>query len=257
VVIGGGFIGSEIAAALAMHGKEVVMIFPEATIGARTFPPSLAQRINDYYRERGVQLWTEDTVTGVSAAGERWTVKTGQGREAQADGVVAGVGIRPNIELAEAAGLTVRDGIQVDELLRTSHVDVYAAGDAASFYSPVLGRRMRVEHEDNANTMGMLAGRNMAGEEEPYQHLPYFYSDLFDWGYEAVGEVDSRLEMVEDWSQSNEQGVVYFLRQGHVRGVLLWNIFDQVMAARRLMAEPEPVSAKDLLGRLPEKKPGK
>jgi len=252
-VIGGGFIGSEIAAALTMQGKEVVMIFPEEGIGWRTFPRLLSEHLNEYYLQKGVEVWAEDTVTDVSATGERWAVKTRQGHEALVDGVVAGLGLLPNTDLAQAAGLTVRDGIEVDELLRTSHEDVYAAGDAANFHSAILGQRRRVEHEDNANTMGMQAGRNMAGEEEPYQHLPYFYSDLFDAGYEAVGEVDSRHEVLEDWSQPYEKGVIYYVRQGQVRGVLLWNIFDQVMAARRLMAHTEPVSAKDLLGRLPEK----
>ncbi len=252
-VIGGGFIGSEIAAALTMQGKEVVMIFPEEGIGWRTFPRLLSEHLNLYYRQKGVEVWAEDTVTEVNTAGECWAVKTQQGHEALVDGVVAGVGLLPNTALAQAAGLTVRDGVEVDECLRTSHEDVYAAGDVANFYSSILGQRRRVEHEDNANTMGMLAGRNMAGEEELYQHLPYFYSDLFDAGYEAVGEVDSRHEMLEDWSQPYEKGVIYYVRQGQVRGVLLWNIFDQVMAARRLMAHAEPVATKDLLGRLPEK----
>ncbi len=255
-VIGGGFVGSEIAAALALHSKKVVMIFPEAAIGARSLPASLAQRLNDDFRKHGVELWTGDTPAEVGAAGEQWVVRTSQGREALVDGVVAGVGIRPNIELAEAAGLTVRDGIQVDELLRTSHADVYAAGDVASFYSPALAKRLRVEHEDNANMMGTLAGRNMAGEEEPYAHLPYFYSELFDVSYEAVGELDAlhaQLETVEDWTQAYEKGVVYFVRQGRLRGVLLWNVLGQAMAARRLMTQPEPILPKDLPGRLPAK----
>jgi 3-phenylpropionate/trans-cinnamate dioxygenase ferredoxin reductase subunit len=256
-VIGGGFIGSEIAAALTMAGKEVVMVFPESAIGERSFPGPLARRLSDYYRQRGVELWAEDSLTGMTVLGKGWGVKTRKGRDARVDGVVAGVGLLPATELARSAGLTVRNGIDVDDLLRTSHPDVYAAGDAASFYNPALAKRLRVEHEDNANMMGMQAGRNMAGEEEPYQHLPYFYSDMFDLSYEAVGELDPRLEMVEDWSKPYEQGVVYYLRQGRLRGVLLWNVPGQVMAARRLMAQPQPVSPKDLLGRLPEKRPGK
>jgi NADPH-dependent 2,4-dienoyl-CoA reductase/sulfur reductase-like enzyme len=256
-VIGGGFIGSEIAAALAMNGKEVVMIFLEAAIGARSFPGPLAQRLNDNFRQRGVELWAGDTVAGVTADGQCWVVRTGQGHEAQVDGVVAGVGLLPNADLAREAGLSVRNGIDVDDFLRTSHQDVYAAGDVANFYSPALSKRLRVEHEDNANMMGMSAGRNMAGEEEPYTHLPYFYSDLFDVSYEAVGEIDPQLEAVEDWTQPYQKGVVYFVRQGRLRGVLLWNVPGQVMAARRLMTQPEPVSAEDLVGRLPEKKRGK
>ena len=98
------------------------------------------------------------------------------------DGVVAGVGIEPNIELAESAGLKADDGIIVDEFLRTHDPDIYAAGDVAAFHSPVLGKRIRVEHEDNANSMGRSAGRNMAGMNEPYNHLPSFYSDMFELG---------------------------------------------------------------------------
>ena len=161
------------------------------------------------------------------------------------------------LDLALAAGLTIRNGIEVDDVLRTSHPEVYAAGDAASFHSPVLARRLRVEHEDNANMMGMQAGRNMAGEAEPYQHVPYFYSDLFEFGYEAVGEVDAQLATVEDWSKPYAQGVIYYLRQGRLRGVLLWNVPGQVMAARRLLSQTEPLSPKDLVGRLPEERRGR
>jgi NADPH-dependent 2,4-dienoyl-CoA reductase/sulfur reductase-like enzyme len=110
---------------------------------------------------------------------------------------------------------------------------------------------MRVEHEDNANTMGRAAGRNMAGAAEPYRHLPFFYSDLFAQGYEAVGDVDARLETVQDWKERFREGVIYYLRQGRVRGVLLWNTWGQVDAARALIAEPGPFTAPSLQGRLP------
>ena len=112
----------------------------------------------------------------------------------------------PNVELAQQAGLEAGNGIDVDEHLCTSHPDIYAAGDVASFYNHALSERLRVEHEDNANTMGCAAGRNMAGAGERYDHLPYFYSDLFDLGYEAVGETDSRLETVEDWKEPFHEG---------------------------------------------------
>ncbi len=252
VVIGGGFIGSELAAALAMNGKEVVMIFPEPWIGSRLFPQTLAQFVSGYYREKGVELWSEDAVVKVSSAGQQWKVQTRQGREVAADGVVAGLGITPTVELAEKAGLAVENGIKVDELLRTSPPDVYAAGDAANFFNPVLGQRLRVEHEDNANMMGMAAGRIMAGQLEPYHHLPFFFSDLFELGYEAVGELDPRLETVADWSEPNRTGVVYYMKAGRVRGVLLWNVWNQVDAARRLIAQPGPIAPEALRGRLPE-----
>jgi NADPH-dependent 2,4-dienoyl-CoA reductase/sulfur reductase-like enzyme len=154
------------------------------------------------------------------------------------DIVVAGLGIQPNVELAEQAGLRVDNGIVVDELLRTSAPDIFAAGDVANFANPALGIRMRVEHEDNANSMGAAAGRAMAGQGTPYTHLPFFYSDLFALGYEAVGELDPRLDVVSDWKEPFREGVVYYLKDGRVRGVLLWNIFGKVDAARALIGKP-------------------
>ena len=139
----------------------------------------------------------------------------------------------------------------MDRGLRTSHPDIYAAGDVANFYSPALDQRVRVEHEDNANTMGAAAGRAMAGHGTPYTHLPFFYSDLFALGYEAVGELDPRLETFADWKEPFHEGVVYYLKNGRVRGVLLWNTFGQVDAARALIAEPGPFSTERLKGRLP------
>jgi len=257
VVVGGGFIGSEIAAALAMNQKEATIIVPEQGIGARVFPTDLGRSLVEYYRQKGVEVLTGAAVTDVDERGERIGVQvrdreTGRARELVVDGVVAGIGLLPNVELARAAGLAVENGIVVDELLRTSHPDVFAAGDVAAFDNPALGNRIRVEHEDNANVMGRQAGRAMAGQAEPYRHLPFFYSDLFELGYEAVGEVDARLELVADWTEPYREGVVYYLRDGRVRGVLLWNVWDQVDAARRLIAEPGPVRPADLKGRLPE-----
>jgi NADPH-dependent 2,4-dienoyl-CoA reductase/sulfur reductase-like enzyme len=191
-VIGEGFIGSEIAAALAMNGKDVVMAFPEPAIGGRRFPPDLAEFLNDFYRRKGVEIWPEVRATGLEVRGGRTVLKLGDARghgerEIPADGVVAGIGIQPNVGLAQAAGLAVDDGIRVDASLRTSHADVFADGDVANFHNPALDRRLRVEHEDNANTMGRVAGQAMAGRAVNYDHLPSFYSDLFDLGYEARG----------------------------------------------------------------------
>jgi NADPH-dependent 2,4-dienoyl-CoA reductase/sulfur reductase-like enzyme len=252
-VIGGGFIGSEIAAALALNGKEVVMIFPGKDIGDRLFPRALAEFVSNFYRNKGVELLAGEKIIGLEARGNERVLKTSTHRETVADCVVAGVGIEPNVELAQSLGLKIQNGIVVDEFLRTSDPDIYAAGDVAAFYSPALGKRIRVEHEDNANSMGRLAGRNMAGKSEPYDHLPFFYSDMFDLGYEAVGEVDSRLETFADWKRPNEEGVIYYLESGRVRGVLLWNVWEQVEAARQLIAEPGPFKVEDLEGRLPAK----
>src|SRR2546426_4209366 len=140
-------------------------------------------------------------VAGLDQRGGKSVLRTTTGGELTADVVVAGLGIVPAVELAQQAGLRVENGIVVDAFCRTSQPDVYAAGDVANFANPALGTRLRVEHEDNANTMGRVAGLNMAGRATRYDHLPFFYSDLFELGYEAVGDVDARLETVADWKE--------------------------------------------------------
>lgn len=250
-VLGGGFIGTEVAAALRTAGREVVMLVPEAGLGARVFPADLSHFLVDYYKEQGVEPRTGEGLTGLGSRGDQIVVKTTSGQELTVDVVVAGLGIVPNVQLAEQAGLRVDNGIVVDELLRSSRPEIFAAGDVANFFNPALGTRMRVEHEDNANTMGAAAGRSMAGQGTPYTHLPFFYSDLFALGYEAVGELDSRLETVSHWKEPFREGVVYYLKEGRVRGVLLWNTWGQVDAARALIAERGPFQAQQLKGRLP------
>jgi NADPH-dependent 2,4-dienoyl-CoA reductase/sulfur reductase-like enzyme len=163
---------------------------------------------------------------------------------------VAGIGIRPNIELAGAAGLKVGDGIIVNEQLQTSHPDIYAVGDVANFFHSALGKRVRVEHEDNAIQMGRIAGRNVAGASDAYTHAPMFYSDLFDLGYEAVGEINSELQTFSDWQEPFKKGVVYYLDDGQVRGVVLWNVREKVDEARALLYENGPFSEKDLKGKI-------
>jgi 3-phenylpropionate/trans-cinnamate dioxygenase ferredoxin reductase component len=255
-VIGGGFIGSELAAALSMNDKDVTLIFPGTGIGDRQYPSGLSSFLNDYYREHGVTVLTGTSVVGIDESPDRIVVKTQgndgkPGESIEVDAVVAGIGIQPNVDLAKNAGLKVDDGVVVDRNLRTSDPNIFAAGDIVSFHDELLDKQRRVEHEDNANSMGERAGRNMAGDLAPYENSPFFYSDLFDLGYEAVGDLDSRLDTVEDWTDPNREGVVYYLRDGRVRGVLLWNVWDQIDAARQLITEPGPFTAESLKGRLP------
>jgi 3-phenylpropionate/trans-cinnamate dioxygenase ferredoxin reductase component len=239
VVIGAGFIGSELAASLTSAGVKVTMVFPETGVTSRVLPDGLARFVAEYFREKGVEMLSEDTVASV----EGTTVHTGSGRTLEADAVVAGLGIVPNVDLAEAAGLPVDNGIVVDRYGRVDdRDDVFAAGDVANYPNLVLGGQFRVEHEDHANTHGRFVGANMAGANQPYDHLPLFYSDLFDLGYEAVGEVDSRLATVETWEEPNRKGTIAYVDDaGRPRGFLLWNVWDKVDAARELIRAGKPV----------------
>lgn len=253
-VIGGGFIGSEIAAALTMNEKEVTMVFPGSAICSRMFPNELSEFLNNFYRQKGVEILADESITGLEQRGEQFALFTSEKRVVTADCVVAGIGIDPDVELAKQAGLQIENGIMVDEFCCTSRPDIYAAGDVALFFNPALGKYLRVEHEDNANTMGRVAGRNMAGDAQPYHHLPYFYSDLFELGYEAVGDLDARLETVVDWEEPYHKGVIYYLKQGQVRGVLSWDVWEQVEAARSLIGSRQEFQPHDLIGRLPAAK---
>lgn len=243
-VIGGGFIGSEVAAALAINGCAVTIVFPEPGIGARIFPKYLSSALNDYYREHGVEVLAAATVGDVKREGSSMRVMVGDGRSLDADVVVAGIGIVPNAELAAAAGLPVANGIVVDAFGRAGgRDDVFAAGDVARFPVAALGTEMRFEHEDQAKSHGRRVGKNMAGALEPYDHLPFFYSDLFDAGYEAVGETDAKLEALLDWDGSvNGNGTITYVdSQRRPRGVLLWNRFGHVDEARGLIRAGKPV----------------
>jgi 3-phenylpropionate/trans-cinnamate dioxygenase ferredoxin reductase component len=236
-VIGGGFIGSEIAAALKMNQQDVVMVFPEAGIGARIFPGDLSQFINDYYRKKGVLVLSGKLISGIERQAKQIALHTKDGDSILVDHVIAGIGIKPDTQLAQAAGIQVDDGILVDEQLRTNQPDIFAAGDVARFWNPHLQRPIRVEHEDNANTMGVMAGENMAGKQSSYHHLPFFYSDMFDLGYEAVGDLNSDLDIDSQWIEPYQKGVIYYRQDGNVHGVLLWNVWGKVDQARALIGK--------------------
>jgi 3-phenylpropionate/trans-cinnamate dioxygenase ferredoxin reductase component len=245
IVIGGGFIGSEIAASLSANGCVVTMVFPEAGISSRVLPAELSAYVTEDYRKRGVEVLTEETVETASAG----SVTTGSGRTIEADLVIAGLGLEPATELAEVAGLEIDNGIVVDEFGRVAgHTDVFAAGDVASFPVGPLGRRFRVEHEDHAKSHGRAVGANMAGADAPYDHLPFFYSDMFDLGYEAVGQVDSRLETVERWQEPNRKGIVAYLDEARrPRGFLYWNVWDHVARGRELISAGAPIDESALV----------
>jgi NAD(P)H-nitrite reductase large subunit len=247
-VIGGGFIGSELAAALNINKVDVTMVFPEPYIVQRVFPEGLGLAIQEDYSKRGVKIVSGDIPMSIEMRAGMFVVNTKNGLTLESDMLIVGVGIAPAVDLAKAIDLEIGNGIVVNNLLQTSNSDIYAAGDNAFFPYQALGQMLRVEHWDNALNQGKQAGRNMAGANEPYDYMPYFFSDLFDFGYEAVGEVDSRLETFADWQKENETGVIYYLRDDFVRGAMMCNVWDKVSDARELIKNKQKVSRDMLKG---------
>lgn len=245
-VVGGGFIGCEMTAALTIKGKKVTMVFPENSPGFRVFPEEISLALAEYYEAKGVKIMsglkTSDMVCDEN--GCDLTLENGKGLKV--GGVIVGIGIQPNIELAGNAGLETDAGIVVNRYLQTTDESIYSAGDVAQFYNPIMDETLRVEHEDHALTSGKTAGRNMAGKKEMYDHLPFFYSDLFDVGYEAVGRLDSSLETRGIWNGLEEKGIWLYLDKGFVRGVLLWNLFGQTDVARQLIENGSAPDQKEL-----------
>jgi NADPH-dependent 2,4-dienoyl-CoA reductase/sulfur reductase-like enzyme len=214
---------------------------------SRVCPESLGRHLTEHFRDKGVDVLAGDVPLSIRRHGSGYATRTGAGREVRTDLVVAGIGITPNISLAQSAGLSVGNGVIVNEFLQTSAQDIYAAGDIALFPEAGFGPR-RLEHWDNAASQGKHAGRNMAGAREPFTYVPFFFSDLFEFGYEAVGDVDSRFETFADWQEEHKTGVIYYLNDGRVRGAMMCNLFGKVDAARELIQHPGHLTAADLRG---------
>jgi len=248
LVIGGGFIGSEIAAALTINQLEVTMVYPEPYLVERVFPEHLGRALQDLYRARGITIEAGDAPASFEKSGDRFVTHTRNGKRIESDILLVGVGILPAVHLAQSAGLAMENGIAVNELLQTSDPGIYAAGDNAFFPYQALGQRTRIEHWDNALNQGKHAGRNMAGLREPFTYMPYFFSDLFEFGYEAVGDVNSKLETFADWRKENDTGVIYYLSDGKVRGAMMCNVWEKVEDARELIQQGRRMTPEDLRG---------
>nr|WP_314144269.1 FAD/NAD(P)-binding oxidoreductase [uncultured Rhodococcus sp.] len=247
-VVGGGYIGTEIAAALSLQIVKVTLVTSDAVLGGHMFPSSLAAGFDKGFAGHGVTVRRGTKVVSGAEASARVQLQLDDGSTVEADGVVFGLGVRPDTELAESAGLATDDGVIVDEFLRTEDEHVYAAGDVANYPDAILGRR-RIEHVDNATEMGKAAGRNMAGAADPYTYTPYFYSDVYDDGYQAIGTMSTTLDVVEDWKSVGKEGVVYYLDDDAVvRGVLMWNVWEGLDVARTLLAEKKPQTEQSLRG---------
>ncbi|WP_242090154.1 FAD-dependent oxidoreductase [Curtobacterium sp. DN_7.5] len=250
VVVGGGYIGTEITAGISQNGAEVTFVDPDDVVGGRMFPDDLARAFQQRFVDAGVDLRLGRRVSSGEETGDGVVLTLDDGSSVEADAVVVGLGIEPVTQLAADAGLTVRDGIVVSSTLRTDDESVFAAGDVAEYPDRILGTR-RVEHVDNAQQQGRQAGRNLADADETYDHTPMFYSDVFDMGYEAVGQVSSSLHTVEDWTEPTVTGVVYYLDDDQVvKGVLLWNVWDKTDEARKVLADAHSLTPDMLIGRI-------
>lgn len=235
VIIGGGFIGAEMAAALSTTGKAVSMVFPEPGVLGLLLPAHLSAHLNTLYTQRGVRVMPGEMVASVQEKGSQLAVETQSGAVLTADLVIAGLGIRPNTGLAQQAGLRVEDGIWVDEQLQTTAKNIFAAGDVINFFNPTLARRLRVEHEEHANQSGLTAGENMAGAQKQYHLLPSVYSTLFDWSLDAIGLLNPAFDITESWQEPYRKGQIYYHQAGKVVGALLINMPGQIDSIRQIM----------------------
>nr|MDO8083889.1 FAD/NAD(P)-binding oxidoreductase [Candidatus Sigynarchaeum springense] len=252
-VIGGGFIGTEIAAALVSQKKEVTMIFPEKGILGSILPTTISKQLLTVMKSNGITMVPEELATGAEKIGREIVIKTNRDTILAFDGVIASMGTNPETAIASTGGLKLDGGggILVDDHLQASKPGVYAAGDVASFPSKTLGSVMRYEHVDNAKAMGAAAGANMAGGDVAYDYLPEYNSQIFDIQYHAVGDVSARYNYVIDWTDEPTSCNVYYLVNGRVRGILFWNHRGGIEAARALIAENKAHNVHTLKGLLP------
>jgi 3-phenylpropionate/trans-cinnamate dioxygenase ferredoxin reductase subunit len=238
VFLGGGWIGLEVAAAARSYGNEVTVVEQQRTPLNAALGDELGGMFADLHREHGVRLLLQDSVESIHGVGGRVSAVATSGRVLPADVVVVGLGARPNIELALNARLDVNDGVLVDESLRSSHPDVYAAGDVANAYHPGLGRRLRVEHWANALHGGPAAARSMLGEPVSYDRVPYFFTDQYDLGMEFSGALGPERydRIVYRGDRDARRFIAFWTLQGRVvagMNVNVWDVNDEIQTLIR------------------------
>ncbi len=243
-VIGGGWIGCEVAASARQKGLEVTLIEQAAA----PLEGVLGRELGDIYaaihRDHGVEVLTGATVEAIEA--ER--VVLAGGRAVECDHVVVGIGVAPRTALAEAAGLQVDNGIVVDERLATSADGVFAAGDVGNAAHPLFGTRLRVEHWHNALEQGPAAARSMLGSREPYDRIPYFFSDQYDVGMEYAGHATEWDEVVFRGDVDAREFIAFWVKDGRVlagMNVNVWDVTDDIQALIRGGAPVDPARLRD------------
>ena len=250
IIVGGGYIGSELAASLSQNNTKVTMVFPQKQLGADMFPEELLEEYNHLFTDHGVNLISGVEAESYSREGNQLVLKLNDGSEIKGDTIVIGLGVNPRIKLAEESGLEMSNqGVVVNEKLQTSDDNVWAAADIATYPDVILGRK-RLEHVDHARNSGRQVGANMAGAEEDYTHTPYLYSMLYSLNWEAVGTLDLSLETLID--QRDEGKIVFYIDDEQLEGVLVWNVDVDLDDVRNLLANP-PADKNDLIGAIEEK----
>ncbi|GAA3016728.1 NAD(P)/FAD-dependent oxidoreductase [Tetragenococcus solitarius] len=251
IVVGGGYIGSELAAALIQNDTKVTMIYPEKVLGENQFPEAITSEYEDTFRKAGVNLVNGKKAESYQREKDQLVVTLDDGSQIKGDTLVIGLGVTPRLTLAKASGLELaEDGIEVDEYLQTSDPSIWSAGDIAYYPDKILGRQ-RIEHVDHARNSGQQVGRNMAGAHEPYTHTPYFYSNIFSISWQAIGSIHPSLPQIFD--KREEGTIVYFLKDQQLVGVLVWNVNVNLDDVRNLLANP-PANTDELVGSIKENK---
>jgi 3-phenylpropionate/trans-cinnamate dioxygenase ferredoxin reductase subunit len=245
-VIGAGWIGSEVAASLRSLGRNVVLIAPDAVPLERVLGPTIGGVYGDLHRDHGVELRLGTGVARIVGTDRVEAVETTAGDRSPVDLVVVGIGVTPRTALASGAGLSVGDGIEVSATLETSVPGIFAAGDVASAWHPFYGRRVRTEHWANARFGGAAAARSLLGGTEPYERIPYFYSDQYDVSMEYTGHATASDELVVRGSLTERSFVAFWLRGDVVVAGMNVNVPDVAKPIERMIRSRRPVDRRDL-----------
>ena len=247
-LIGAGFIGMELAATLKRLDADPIVLDVEERVWPRVFPGPVSEFLRRYFEERGVRFVLGSPVTAIEGTDRADRVILDDGEEFPVDMVVIGVGLVPNDQIAREGGLAVTDGVVVDSYCETTAGHVYAAGDVACYPDPVFGGLVRTEHWDHARAQGKVAGRNMAGAREPYDHLSYFFTHVFDLSINVFGRTGDADRTIVSGELGSERSVVYCAAEGRVCGAILINANDAMDECRELVREG--VTLDELLDRL-------